>query len=393
VSIEGELKILLQCQADRVHQVEIKSTRPLQLTRLFKGKPVAELLTMIPMLYSVCGTAQSAAAVQACRQATGLCCDSQTVLLEKMLVDVETAREHLWRILSDWSQSSERSLDGDTAASLATLMVDAKQACFPNGDSFTLTPQRSFDPEAIQSVIGRIARLSANLIYGLHPSEWYGLNDCQGFYHWLDHNETDASRLLQEMGEGPLAKVGDGDILPLPAIDHLEICQRLAQDDAAAFIATPEWGGRIYETGPLTRQKDHPLLRQIIQKFGWGVMTRLVARLLELAAIPNRLDERLNTLMRSHDGIEKQRVASMSEQGIGEIEAARGRLFHRAVQQNGIISSYQIVAPTEWNFHPRGVVARGLKHLSVESKSVLKQQAELLINAVDPCVGFHLEII
>jgi hypothetical protein len=348
---------------------------------------------MIPMLYSVCGTAQSAAAVQACRQATGLSCDTRTVLLEKMLVDIEMAREHLWRILSDWSRSPECLLNGDTAASLATLVVDAKQACFPNGDSFTLIPVHTHDIEGIQSVIDRIARLSANLVYGLHPTEWYDLKDSQGFNHWLDNYETEASRLLQEMGEGSLAKVGDSDMLPLPEINHLEICQRLSQSDAASFIATPEWNGQIYETGPLTRQKDHPLLQYITQKYGRGVLARQVARLLELAAIPNRLNKLLSALKRTHNGAEKQLEASMSQQGIGEVEAARGRLFHRAVQQNGIISSYQIVAPTEWNFHPQGVVARGLQQLSVESKSVLKQQAELLINAVDPCVGFHLEIV
>ncbi|MCG7963106.1 MAG: nickel-dependent hydrogenase large subunit, partial [Candidatus Thiodiazotropha taylori] len=79
--------------------------------------------------------------------------------------------------------------------------------------------------------------------------------------------------------------------------------------------------------------------------------------------------------------------------GLGEVEAARGRLFHRAVQQQGKIHQYQIVATTEWNFHPQGVVCQGLKTLSAKHEKRLLQQAEQLISAVDPCVGFQLELV
>jgi Ni,Fe-hydrogenase I large subunit len=57
-----------------------------------------------------------------------------------------------------------------------------------------------------------------------------------------------------------------------------------------------------------------------------------------------------------------------------------------------MISHYQIIAPTEWNFHPKGVVASSLQQLIVKDKSILRQQAALVINAIDPCVGFELLI-
>ncbi|MES9847278.1 MAG: hypothetical protein ABW145_02715, partial [Candidatus Thiodiazotropha sp.] len=65
----------------------------------------------------------------------------------------------------------------------------------------------------------------------------------------------------------------------------------------------------------------------------------------------------------------------------------------RAVLDKGMISGYQIVAPTEWNFHPRGVVARGLLSLPAQEIDALKRHADLFINAVDPCVGYRLEIV
>ncbi|MES9833121.1 MAG: nickel-dependent hydrogenase large subunit [Candidatus Thiodiazotropha sp. DIVDIV] len=392
MSIEGELRITLQCKEDHVSQVEIKSTRPLQLTRLFNGKTVDELLTMIPMLYSVCGTAQSAAAVKACRLASRLDISSKTALLEQMLVNIEMAREHLWRILTDWSTSAGGRLDRDLASSLASLINDSKMACFPEGDSFRMKPVMAFDSTGIESIIRRITNISSQSVFGLNATVWYEIEDTQALNHWLDITETDAAQLLRKMRDGSMARVGDGEALPLPEIDHYAMSQRLSQSDADAFIATPEWGGQVYETGPLTRQNSHPMLQQLMQEYGNGVYTRMVARLLELASLPGSLERQLNALKAEYDISEQKHDAGISQQGIGEVEAARGRLFHRVVVQDGVVSSYQILAPTEWNFHPLGVVARGLKRLSIERESVMKQQAELLINAVDPCVGFSLEI-
>ncbi|MCG8021485.1 MAG: hypothetical protein JAZ20_13815, partial [Candidatus Thiodiazotropha weberae] len=177
MSIEGEIRIELQCQDDRVNQVVINSTRPLNLPKIFHGKAVDELLTMIPMLYSICATAQSSAAVKACRQATGITADWRIHLLEQMLVNVETAREHLWRIMSDWSSHSETALSRDHLATLATLMSDARQACFQQGDSFTLQPSISFDAAAIESIIQRIDQLCHEKIFAVSPAEWYQLED------------------------------------------------------------------------------------------------------------------------------------------------------------------------------------------------------------------------
>ena len=51
-----------------------------------------------------------------------------------------------------------------------------------------------------------------------------------------------------------------------------------------------------------------------------------------------------------------------------------------------------VFAPTEWNFHPRGVVALGLAALPASDAETLEQQAGLLVTAVDPCVEYHVTI-
>jgi coenzyme F420-reducing hydrogenase alpha subunit len=60
--------------------------------------------------------------------------------------------------------------------------------------------------------------------------------------------------------------------------------------------------------------------------------------------------------------------------------------------ERGRIARYRILAPTEWNFHPQGVVAESLGALQGNSNEI-EQQARMLVDAIDPCVGYDLEVI
>ena len=79
--------------------------------------------------------------------------------------------------------------------------------------------------------------------------------------------------------------------------------------------------------------------------------------------------------------------------GISQVEAARGRLVHRVELERALVRSYRILAPTEWNFHPRGVLVQGLTGLQARTQAELNRRAASLINAIDPCVGYQLRII
>jgi len=78
--------------------------------------------------------------------------------------------------------------------------------------------------------------------------------------------------------------------------------------------------------------------------------------------------------------------------GIAQVQAARGLLIHRVAIHRGRISDYRILAPTEWNFHPRGVVFQGLAALPISDADTLARQAGLFVTAVDPCVDYHVTI-
>jgi Ni,Fe-hydrogenase I large subunit len=130
----------------------------------------------------------------------------------------------------------------------------------------------------------------------------------------------------------------------------------------------------------------------MLPDYGKGILTRLVARLLELASIPRRQLQSLNRLI-ADDSPSVIAETHQAGEGLGMVEAARGRLLHRACLSAGVVRQYQILAPTEWNFNPRGLVAQGLLGLPCGYLPELKRQASLFIGAVDPCVGYSLELV
>ncbi|MGB2816487.1 MAG: nickel-dependent hydrogenase large subunit, partial [Burkholderiaceae bacterium] len=112
-----------------------------------------------------------------------------------------------------------------------------------------------------------------------------------------------------------------------------------------------------------------------------------VARLVELAVLTRDLRAR------SGGRIAPVRGHSLgSGVGVGLAETARGLLLHRVQVQRGLVTDYRIVAPTEWNFHPGGPFAQGLKGRRAADGVQLEREARTVVQSLDPCVACRVEI-
>jgi Ni,Fe-hydrogenase I large subunit len=74
------------------------------------------------------------------------------------------------------------------------------------------------------------------------------------------------------------------------------------------------------------------------------------------------------------------------------VQTARGLLLHRARIDAGHVSGYEIVAPTEWNFHPAGALAHGLDGMEADDEATLRKHARLVVQGLDPCVACRIEV-
>ena len=76
MTIAGRLDIDLTCRSGPSASARIASRRPHGVTRMFRGRRPAEVASLVPLVFSVCGMAQGTAAATACERALGIATSS-----------------------------------------------------------------------------------------------------------------------------------------------------------------------------------------------------------------------------------------------------------------------------------------------------------------------------
>jgi hydrogenase large subunit len=77
---------------------------------------------------------------------------------------------------------------------------------------------------------------------------------------------------------------------------------------------------------------------------------------------------------------------------MGLVEAARGALGHWVTVRQGRIRTYQIIAPTTWNFSPRdqegvpGALEQALVGLPIEADEAMPVTVQHVVRSFDPCM-------
>ena len=133
-------------------------------------------------------------------------------------------------------------------------------------------------------------------------------------------------------------------------------------------------------------------MREAAAELGGSVLTRVLARLLEVARILPLMESWLQDL-RMREPFHQAQALPAQARGVGLSEAARGALGHWLQIENGRIARYQIVAPTSWNFSPRdaagtpGALEAALVGASVDSESRgASVEVQHIVRSFDPCM-------
>lgn len=161
------------------------------------------------------------------------------------------------------------------------------------------------------------------------------------------------------------------------------------RDSAYTWCKAPRLAGLPMETGALARQliDGHPLAADLALM--GGVLARVAGRLLELARLQVMMEALVAGITPEAAFMDK---VALPREGTGEglVEAARGALGHWIRIEGGKIASYQIIAPTTWNFSPRdaggtpGPLEAALQGTPVEGAGAVMVQH--VVRSFDPCM-------
>jgi coenzyme F420-reducing hydrogenase alpha subunit len=386
MSIEGELVVRVGFDGRNVRQVAIRSSRPAAVGRVARGRTPEEARALVPRLFSICGSAQTAAAAAAFAAASAHSETSAGSAGRELATVLEAAQEHAWRMLIDLPNAMAHT-------PLIAPVAAARQAIAPLLARLTADATAGRDAPIDSTMLDAAWRALDGLaghVYAMPAAEWLAMTEPAALDAWTARGAALPAVLVRELfaqarGLGSSA-VG---LMPAATREALfaTIDPVLARDPE--FARAPTWDGAPVETGPLARQCAHPLVAALRARDGNCVATRIVARLTELAALLGRArgaaaPATALPAVRGH--------ALGGGIGLAAVETARGLLLHRVRLEAGRVADYTIVAPTEWNFHPQGALALGLAGLAAPDASALARNVRIAVQALDPCVACRVEV-
>ncbi len=341
----------------------IHSSRPELVPRLTTGRAAAELPALLGAVFTLCShahrwTAERAIA-QAQAQAGAPGQGSNVTEADRQAHRVATVREQLLRLGHDWP----RLLPG--AAGHTHLL----QGC----------PLWAREGSDAQRLV-QLPEWLAKRWLGCTPAAWlqaYETAPAEGPACWAQAGQGALAAMLQAQRAACQALPAAGPVLNLltdPSRHMPALAAHMA--GAAHFCAQPQWLGNVPDTGPWTRINDpHP--RTVLT--AWD---RLVARVVDLLRLA------------APDGarwLQAGALALAPGEGMAWTEMARGLLVHWVRLEGAAferVAAYRVLAPTEWNFHPQGVLARALQALP--SGPAAHDAAARLAVSFDPCVRFRM---
>ncbi len=197
----------------------------------------------------------------------------------------------------------------------------------------------------------------------------------------------DAARIVEDSRHAWLA--GDEALPPL----HGETRPQADKRDAYTWCKAPRYGGRVVETGALARQlvAAQPLAQQLVGAAGASVLARVAARMIEVARLLPQMEAWLAAIVPGEPFCSEWHPPEDGA-GVGLVEAARGALGHWLRIERGRIASYQIIAPTTWNFSPRdtdgqrGALEQALTGLPVADGDPAPVLVQHVVRSFDPCM-------
>lgn len=387
MSIEGEIKIEVGGQQGQVNSVTITSSRPLHITKLFESKSIFSVSSLLNTLYQLCNTAHQFAYIRLLDESGVIKLSQNEKLAYQLLLDLETIREHCFSIASKWRQESDESVDIKIVNVLATIK-EIVAALFPGAEPLSLKDKNLQGFSSIEELVAKLEVQLGELLIGDNEDAFSQFSDVGHFEMWLQNSDSRSATFLNYLKENKFDRIGKIDVKHMPDI-NLRNLDTLMQ--SPNFIKQPEYQGYVFETTPLSRQSQHSLIKQLTEIYGNSLFTRSVAQLLEVF-------ELLKSVKHNYVNLEAEAISYQFQYSgdesstIVKVDAARGNLVHQMCMDQVNIKSYKILAPTEWNFHPQGVLAKMIQTLSYQDDEDLFNQIKLLVNAVDPCVGFSIEI-
>lgn len=429
--IEGEAGLELTWEAGRVVDAKVKFINFRGIERILEGRHPLDALVIAPRVCGICSHAHVTAVVQAledCYAEAGkpLVLTQKAIDIRTIVLNAEKIQNHMkWFVFSLLPELASEHPMLDSADFLKNKACVATQLAFskalkmgaifsgqwPHGSyavpgGVTSDPTRRDIIEA-KALLEEVDEFCKAYLFGHFSSEIVkeetkieSISPKMLLGHALEVlTRPDFAKLGRshdrflvlglDNGDGAKKSLTTRIVSAEPKYVHESTRGTFFEQNGYTYGKSALYKERYYETGPIARMMiaKEPKVRELHRKYKDALVTRVAARMLELAYLITETQ----TLLGSLDILEPSWIkpevsieALDNVQGRGIIEASRGSLIHTVGLKKGAIAFYDIITPTVWN----------LGNGTQESPSVIQKalfgvksvkEADLIFKGLDVC--------
>ncbi len=406
--IEGEATLHFHFEEEKISFVDIAFLSGRGMEEILREKPALDALTLTPRVCGICGHAHLQASVKALEACfPSIMISKKAEILRELTLNFELIQNHFkWFYLTLLPLLGEEQqiMYAAKPSGLMSKAIAHLAGQYPH-NSYAIVGGVVSEPTAIE-----ILQVKNLLEETLHFFESHvvvaqseALLSCENIDILLSKG-GDLPRILHKIdqrgwqelgksfdrfivfGENSYFKRGKSIKTRIqPQIDekYLEVI-----DNVNSLAKNVSYKGKYYEVGPLSRAMllKTPLIKAAHRRYGDSLFSRILARTCEILqllhhslALLKRID--LNEPSYIKPDVDIKKVSGF---GVGAVEAARGSLIHKVRLEEGIITHYQMITPTQWNLSNGTPTDLGISQKAMVGLSDEKL-AEFVFKTFDVC--------
>jgi Ni,Fe-hydrogenase I large subunit len=383
--IEGEATIYFDIKKGVVDFATVAFPHFRGMESMLEGKKMLDALVLTPRVCGICGHAHLMATVRALEDAYKnasypLKLSSKVEKLREFTLVMEMIQNHLkWlymTILPEIQKLTKDSkaqtpLKGAFGSSLASKAIAIFAGQWPHS-SYMIPGGITSDPTNIdilkaQTYLEELIRFFEKEALGCDLEKFLSFESCKDFnildgdIGYLESSLMSLSMEKKGFADDRFLVIGNHTFTKpakLRQTRHYHVdSDGVATSESFApktksYAQNAHYKGQFYETGPLARliSSNHTLIKNIHRRFKDSAYSRVMARVCELSELLLVAKELLKGVDISQESyLPVVSSSKISAVGVGVVEAPRGPLLHRIEIEDGIIKSYNIITPTQFN--------------------------------------------
>lgn len=405
--IEGEAKLDFEFNKDKIEHVQILFDSSRKIEKILEGKNAQDALVINPRVCGICNHAHLIATVRAIEDCyEGFELSQKAKDLREITLNFELIVNHFkwyYLVLLPLFHKKQNIQAAVKVSALVSKAIAILAGQYPHnsyaivgGVSTEVTNSMLID---VLNIIDEVAQIFKTLIDSKRKNFW----ECDSFER-LFSAKGDYPLLVDEMIEKGFDELGKsydrffvfgqsnyftrGKSHKTKILKNLNmryVTQTINENSEAKNVM---YKNKYYEVGALARAmlNKTPLIKDCHRKFGDSVVSRISARVCEIAQLLHHNKVLLKGLDLTQPSFIKPplEIKKLNSSGIGTVEAARGSLIHEISLQEGIIQKYEIITPTQWN------LSNGSKKQpAIAQKAMIglkdKEKAAIVFKSFDVC--------